>query len=67
MFLELARAKIDWESSWIPVNDLYAILNQILQKNDDDSMDLDDLPGALQNVVSRLEMLTISPIKCNNK
>jgi hypothetical protein len=60
MFIEIARSQIDWESSWVSMDDLYRIVEHISQMGDEDSMDIDNAPLIIHDVLDQLESLNIN-------
>ncbi|KAG8734652.1 hypothetical protein FRC10_011593, partial [Ceratobasidium sp. 414] len=57
MFIEAARSQIDWDSSWVSMDDLYRIIEHISQMDNEDSMDVDNAPLVIHDVLDQLENL----------
>ncbi|KAG8714876.1 hypothetical protein FRC08_011306 [Ceratobasidium sp. 394] len=60
MFIEVARSQIDWDSTWVTLDELYEIIELVAQMDNEDSMDVDNAPLAIQDVVDRLGNLNMT-------
>ncbi|KAG8726949.1 hypothetical protein FRC10_006607, partial [Ceratobasidium sp. 414] len=60
MFIEIARLQIDWDSTWVSMDDLYRIVEYVSQMDNEESMDIDTVPLAIHNILNRLENLSMN-------
>ncbi|KAG8725151.1 hypothetical protein FRC09_007140 [Ceratobasidium sp. 395] len=59
LFIEIARAEVDWDSPWVSMDQLYRIIQFIAQMDGSDYMDLDASPLAIRHLAHRFEHLSI--------
>ncbi|KAG8709160.1 hypothetical protein FRC12_004319 [Ceratobasidium sp. 428] len=62
LFIEIARAELDWTNAWVSMELLQAIIAHIAQMRDEDDMDIDTQPSPIQDVIHRLAELGLT---CN--
>ncbi|KAG9125040.1 hypothetical protein FRC07_009214 [Ceratobasidium sp. 392] len=64
MFIEVARAQIDWNVSWIDIDDLYCLIEEISQKPDNEeidvqAMDIDRVQLTVYDLLDHMERLQV--------
>ncbi|KAG8720195.1 hypothetical protein FRC09_009960 [Ceratobasidium sp. 395] len=62
LFLQIAQSQVDWEWSWIRIDELYRILEEVSQKRNEDKMDVDTLSPPVQCVLAQFETLTLESL-----